>query len=263
MIDVVYVATSNKLGETISSIRSLLRHPPFPDRITLITDKSEGFSIPGCPIPIQLKKLEPIIERRPLGNKIRACESDSDVVIYLDNDTFLNGSVCSLIDTEASDWDIRGRVASIFVNGKIRHDIWEEFFDSCGLIPVPMWNTGVLCINSRLRIELRAAWAKWFIELSKINYSHICEPFGMDQFALSLAVAELGLRSDNLNSCEHSFEWEHENPFHSTVHHTSSNFYRRASIRHRLANLPGCQSWAPEILVSTENLTRRFIRLIK
>jgi len=263
MIDLVYVATSNKLNETISSIRSVLHHPPFPDRITVITDKPESFSLRRCPIPIKLEKLVPILERFPLGNKIRACESDADTIIYVDNDTFMNRSILDLVRKSSSEWEIRGRVASIFVNGKIQHDAWSEFFTSRGLTPVPMWNTGVLCIKSRLKKEVRLSWEKWFVELSKIKYSHICEPFAMDQLALSLAVAELECSHSDLSPDDHSFEWEHEHPFKSTVHHTSSRFYSRCSIRQRLARLPGFRSLAANLLVEIENLARKIVRLAR
>jgi hypothetical protein len=263
MIELTYVATSNKLNETLASIRSVMLYPPFPDYITIVTDNPQNLALQDFQVPIRLKKLEPVIARLPLGNKIIACDSDADFVIYLDNDTYANSSICELVSNDNLGFDIRARVASIYVNGKISHKVWDGFFRERNLAPVPMWNTGVICIKSGVSKRLGMLWKKWFIELDRINFSHICEPFAMDQLALSLAVSEIKCMTADLSPLDHSFEWEHENPFKSTIHHTSSNFYRRSLIRYHAANLFGFRSFNMEMLLTLEKVARNSSHLFK
>ena len=264
MTELAYVATADRLEQVQASINSVLLHPPYPDQIVIYTDQLEIHPIQNRgTIPIRIQPIEKLIPAIPHGNKICICNSDADITIYLDNDTIVNQSLKSLVSISNHDWEFRARIGTIFENGTIPQDKWRNFFETRGLIPKPMWNSGVLCLKSPFKNSLGESWKKWFLELSTTDFSDVCDRFFLDQISLSMAVSETGGKVLNLEMTDHSYEWMAENPYNSSVHHTGSLFYQRALLRNRIIDSRIGHLLGRNSILFFENSTRRLWRRLK
>ena len=147
----------------------------------------------------------------PYGIKPLALPDEPDGwVLFLDADTRVTGVLERLLHTEA---DFSARVGTAWTRGAIDAETWRRLFAVFHLPFSPGLNSGAFLCRAPLARRLRTNWATW---MERIKASGVEDPlrqstkpswFMLDQFALTLAVADAGAEVRFWSRRQHSYGW--------------------------------------------------------
>ncbi len=164
----------------------------------------------------------------PYGIKPQALPSDpDDWVLFLDADTWVGGSLISLLDTDA---DFSARVGNVWLKNQISQQDWRGLFERWGLEPRPGFNSGAFLCAPGIAGTLKKRWPWW---MENILDSDLPDPLRLprrrpwwmlDQFALTLAVVEAGWSVQQWERRQHSYGWRGERP--GLIHHYGSKRWK-------------------------------------
>ena len=145
-------------------------------------------------------------------------------VLFLDADTVVRGSLGGLL---ACDADFSARIATAWLaGGFLSRRRWAALCSHFGLPPVQGFNSGAFLCRGQVARSLAQTWPRW---MEAIRQAGVSDPqrqpgkspwWMLDQYALALAVAEIGCRVRLWSRAEHSFGWKGEVP--GLIHHTGA-----------------------------------------
>jgi hypothetical protein len=231
--EIAYVCSPDEWQHQLfASMRSLLASGTTFDRLVIhcVGTRPEHWSFADPRIVV--REVEPIDPGYFLLNKVRACESDAERVVYLDTDTLVLRPLDDLVER---DEDLTARVVSYVATPEWSADAWARTLrDVAGAEPGPYFNSGFFVLRGGAQHALGPAWRR----IATGGHTRtLFDPVPLhgkgfeEQLAMSIAAAAEGLRCGEMDPTDHAYAWADDPWRGARVFHTGGHAFWRFAPR--------------------------------
>jgi hypothetical protein len=229
MTEVVYICTADRGPQVAYSLTTLLKSGSNFDRATIyvIGDKEPGWTTRDE--RVRVRSVPSFFGPYIPGNKVLLCDSEADTVIFLDADTFVLKPI-DIVLSEVED-TFFGRVDPYYKGPLWNRTAWRETFDRFNVPELPMYNSGFLVFRNFEARKIKSIWSENINRFLNGNYTlPVAASDGgarlVDQFALSLSVAQADIRYGHMTAIHHWFGWRDGYNKDAVVFHVSNEQFQ-------------------------------------